>query len=66
MTTKEINFKAEMACGGCSGAITRILSKIDGVELVEPNLETQVSFVSSFLDLLLITCICLDGESNLL
>ena len=30
-----------MACGGCSGAVTRILTKISGVESVEPNLETQ-------------------------
>ena len=28
-------FYAEMSCGGCSGAITRILSKMDGVEKVE-------------------------------
>ena len=29
------------ACGGCSGAITRILTKVDGVNKVEPDLETQ-------------------------
>ena len=28
-------------CGGCSGAITRILTKVDGVNKVEPDLETQ-------------------------
>ena len=28
-------------CGGCSGAITRILTKVDGVSKVEPDLETQ-------------------------
>jgi copper chaperone len=38
---RELNFKVEMACGGCSGAVTRILKKIDGVEDVTTNLETQ-------------------------
>lgn len=28
-------------CGGCSGAITRILTKVDGIDKVEPDLETQ-------------------------
>jgi copper chaperone CopZ len=28
--TKSIDFKVQMSCSGCSGAITRILSKIDG------------------------------------
>lgn len=30
-----------MTCGGCSGAVTRILSKIEGVDNVETNLETK-------------------------
>jgi copper chaperone len=37
----EINFKVQMTCGGCSGAVTRILKKIDGVEEVEADLDTQ-------------------------
>ncbi len=28
--TKFIHFKVQMSCSGCSGAITRILSKING------------------------------------
>jgi copper chaperone len=39
--SKEVNFKVQMACGGCSGAVTRILKKIDGVAEVATNLETQ-------------------------
>ena len=31
--------------GGCSGAITRILTKVDGVTTVEPDLETQKATV---------------------
>jgi len=38
---KVVNFKVQMACGGCSGAVTRILKKIDGVADVAANLETQ-------------------------
>lgn len=39
--TKVILFKVGMTCGGCSGAVTRILSKIEGVDNVETNLETK-------------------------
>ena len=34
-------FNAEMACGGCSGACTRILNKMEGVSSVNADLETQ-------------------------
>lgn len=34
-------FDVEMACGGCSGAIDRVLRKLDGVEKVVTNLDTQ-------------------------
>ncbi|KAJ1462158.1 hypothetical protein M885DRAFT_506289 [Pelagophyceae sp. CCMP2097] len=33
-------FDVQMACGGCSGACTRILNKM-GVKSVDANLETQ-------------------------
>ena len=39
--TKVVLFKVGMTCGGCSGAVTRILSKIEGVDNVETNLETK-------------------------
>ena len=38
---KEVNFKVQMSCGGCSGAVTRILKKIEGVSDVAADLETQ-------------------------
>ncbi|KAA8901108.1 hypothetical protein DIURU_003478 [Diutina rugosa] len=34
-------FDVEMACGGCSGAIERVLNKLDGVNTVTTNLDTQ-------------------------
>eukprot|EP00547_Thalassionema_nitzschioides_P005384 CAMPEP_0194199258 /NCGR_PEP_ID=MMETSP0156-20130528/343_1 /TAXON_ID=33649 /ORGANISM="Thalassionema nitzschioides, Strain L26-B" /LENGTH=78 /DNA_ID=CAMNT_0038924129 /DNA_START=85 /DNA_END=321 /DNA_ORIENTATION=- len=39
MTTT--TFHVGMTCGGCSSAVTRILGKLDGVEKVNPNLETK-------------------------
>jgi copper chaperone len=43
---KEIQFNVGMTCGGCSGAVTRILSKIEGVEKVDANVETKKVIVS--------------------
>mmetsp|Transcript_51210 Transcript_51210/g.69725 ORF Transcript_51210/g.69725 Transcript_51210/m.69725 type:complete len:84 (+) Transcript_51210:38-289(+) len=34
-------FNVEMVCGGCSGAVQRILFKIDGVFLVNCDMEKQ-------------------------
>ena len=42
MMTKVVEFKVGMTCGGCSGAVTRILSKIEGVSSVDANVETKV------------------------
>ncbi|KAG0360978.1 Cytosolic copper metallochaperone [Gamsiella multidivaricata] len=30
-----------MTCGGCSGAVTRVLSKLQGVDKFDVSLETQ-------------------------
>ena len=43
---KEVHFNVGMTCGGCSGAVTRILTKIEGVEKVDANLETKKVIVS--------------------
>lgn len=40
MATK-VEYNAEMVCEGCSGAITRILKKVDGVEDVNCDLTAQ-------------------------
>jgi copper chaperone len=43
-----LEFKIGMTCGGCSGAIKRIVGKNDGMELVgEPNLETKQVLIKS-------------------
>lgn len=39
--TKVVEFKVGMTCGGCSGAVTRILKKIEGVEDIDANVETK-------------------------
>lgn len=39
--TKVVEFKVGMTCGGCSGAVTRILSKIEGVESIDANVEAK-------------------------
>jgi copper chaperone len=44
--TKIVKFNVAMSCGGCSGAVTRILGKIAGVEKVDPNLETKIVTVT--------------------
>ena len=37
----EVVFKVEMTCSGCSGAVARILRKIEGVNDIDANLDTQ-------------------------
>ncbi|KAI3657968.1 hypothetical protein MP638_003000 [Amoeboaphelidium occidentale] len=34
-------FKVEMTCSGCSGAVTRALKRVPGVEKVECDLNAQ-------------------------
>lgn len=34
-------FNVKMSCSGCSGAVSRALNKLEGVEKVDTNLETQ-------------------------
>ncbi|GAO13324.1 uncharacterized protein UV8b_00698 [Ustilaginoidea virens] len=38
-------FNVSMSCGGCSGAIDRVLKKLDGVESYEVSLENQTAKV---------------------
>lgn len=37
----ETTFDVGMTCGGCSGAVKRILGKFDGVSNIDANLETK-------------------------
>ncbi|KAF2809701.1 uncharacterized protein BDZ99DRAFT_463474 [Mytilinidion resinicola] len=38
-------FDVKMTCGGCSGAVTRVLSKLDGVKSFDVSLEKQTAEV---------------------
>ncbi|KAJ3151042.1 Cytosolic copper metallochaperone [Geranomyces variabilis] len=40
-------FKVAMSCGGCSGAVTRILQKTEGVQNFDVSLETQLVTVTT-------------------
>ncbi|KAA8913593.1 hypothetical protein FN846DRAFT_928815 [Sphaerosporella brunnea] len=33
MSDKHYEFEVKMACGGCSGAVERVLKKLDGISL---------------------------------
>ncbi|TQV94740.1 hypothetical protein V2A60_005759 [Cordyceps javanica] len=41
MAAHTYEFNVTMTCGGCSGAIDRVLKKLDGVESYEVSLENQ-------------------------
>ncbi|KAH8880038.1 hypothetical protein GQ53DRAFT_833577 [Thozetella sp. PMI_491] len=38
-------FNVSMSCGGCSGAVDRVLKKLDGVKSHEVSLESQTATV---------------------
>ncbi|KAK0651631.1 heavy-metal-associated domain-containing protein [Cercophora newfieldiana] len=38
-------FNVSMSCGGCSGAVDRVLKKLDGVKSYEVSLESQTATV---------------------
>ncbi|PBP18945.1 iron copper transporter [Diplocarpon rosae] len=38
-------FNISMSCGGCSGAITRVLTKLDGVKSFDVSLDTQTATI---------------------
>ncbi|RDA86468.1 hypothetical protein CP532_3619 [Ophiocordyceps camponoti-leonardi (nom. inval.)] len=40
-------FNVVMTCGGCSGAIDRVLKKLDGVDSYEVSLEKQTATVTT-------------------
>ena len=43
---KVVTLNVGMTCSGCSGAVTRILGKIDGVQDVSANVETKIVAVT--------------------
>ena len=38
---KDVHFKVGMTCGGCSKAVTKVLSKVEGIEIVEISVENK-------------------------
>ncbi|KAK3844150.1 MAG: copper transport protein [Linnemannia gamsii] len=40
-------YDVTMTCSGCSGAVTRVLTKLDGVKTFEVSLDTQKVTVES-------------------
>ncbi|KAH8768885.1 heavy-metal-associated domain-containing protein [Diaporthe sp. PMI_573] len=49
--THTYKFNVSMSCSGCSGAIDRVLKKLDGVESYEVSLENQTATVVAQEDL---------------
>ncbi|KAG0228260.1 Cytosolic copper metallochaperone [Actinomortierella wolfii] len=43
----QYKYDVTMSCGGCSGAITRVLKKLQGVESFDVSLENQKVIVES-------------------
>ncbi|KAL7918647.1 heavy-metal-associated domain-containing protein [Trichoderma austrokoningii] len=45
MAPQTYEFNVTMTCGGCSGAIERVLKKLEGVESYEVSLDKQTAVV---------------------
>lgn len=41
MSTHKYHFDVSMSCSGCSGAIDRVLKRLDGVNAIDISLEKQ-------------------------
>jgi len=45
MSEHTYKFNVSMPCGGCSGAVTRVLGKLEGVKKFDVSLDTQEAVV---------------------
>ncbi|CCF50723.1 hypothetical protein NDA11_007646 [Ustilago hordei] len=45
MSQHEYKFEVIMTCSGCSGAVSKVLSKLDGVDSFDVSLENQTVVV---------------------
>ncbi|KAJ9642582.1 Cytosolic copper metallochaperone [Coniosporium tulheliwenetii] len=45
MSEHNYKFNVAMSCGGCSGAVERVLKKLDGVKSFNVSLDTQTAEV---------------------
>jgi len=47
MASHNYKFNVSMSCGGCSGAIDRVLKKLEGVKDYEVSLDNQTAVVNT-------------------
>ncbi|CAK1362926.1 Metal homeostasis factor ATX1 [Cercospora beticola] len=47
MAEHKYKFNVSMSCGGCSGAVERVLKKLDGVKEYNVSLETQTAEITA-------------------
>jgi len=47
MSEHHYKFNVKMTCGGCSGAVERVLKKLDGVKSYNVSLDTQTADVTA-------------------
>ncbi|KAH0843049.1 hypothetical protein Z517_05437 [Fonsecaea pedrosoi CBS 271.37] len=47
MSEHHYKFNVTMTCGGCSGAVERVLKKLDGVKDYKVSLDTQTADVTT-------------------
>ncbi|KAF2100829.1 putative heavy metal ion transporter [Rhizodiscina lignyota] len=52
MSSHNYKFNVTMSCGGCSGAIDRVLKKLEGVKDYEVSLDNQTAVVNTVDDTL--------------
>ncbi|KAF7714708.1 Heavy metal-associated domain-containing protein [Penicillium ucsense] len=45
MSEHQYKFNVAMSCGGCSGAIERVLKRLEGVKSFDVSLDTQTANV---------------------
>jgi len=47
MAEHHYKFNVQMTCGGCSGAVERVLKKLDGVKEYTVSLDTQTADITA-------------------
>ncbi|GFF49785.1 hypothetical protein IFM61606_04621 [Aspergillus udagawae] len=47
MSEHQYKFNVSMSCGGCSGAVERVLKKLDGVKSFDVSLDSQTALVKT-------------------
>ncbi|KAH2456978.1 hypothetical protein KXV83_008669 [Aspergillus fumigatus] len=47
MSEHQYKFNVSMSCGGCSGAVERVLKRLDGVKSFDVNLDSQTALVTT-------------------